>query len=659
MKSIGDIQLFLLFLGGTICALIFLFSSIVRYQSVIRKQALLHIECVTSLLLFADYFSYVFQESTTTVGYFVIRTVNFLLFFLLYVELLGLNRYLRTFVYETRKGGALRFNLINICAYVGMAAILINLFTGHIYFIDENNIYHRGPFFLLSFIAPLFIYVIILSVVIEYRKIFPKLIFISLLTFALLPLTCSVIQVLFYGLSLMNLSIGFCAIILFALSLIDQNFFLMQIACREKASGLPNAYGFIIEVVRRKENGRLTDYNALHFDIKRMGLINRKYGGDAGSEIIVKYALKLRESMAEDEVLGRLGGNFFVALVRKENTQDFLKQLAHTDITINLPNGSGTEVVTMSSVAGIYGIESNDIDPNQIMNNVSMAGNIAKHMKRKPYVFLTPELQKEINEIRSLQDLIPKCMATGEFKPYYQPKVDISDNSLCGAEALVRWEHEGNVVLPSHFISVLEQNENICALDFYMLECVCRDIRSWLDAGKTPPTISVNFSRKNLGNPILAEAIHNVLLKYKIPEHLIQVEITETIDEFPVEYLKGVVLALRNYGMTTALDDFGTGSASINLIMEVPFNVLKIDKSFIDSLTEKNRRILAHIISIAQDVGSDVICEGAETEEQLSVLKNLGCTRIQGFYFDVPLTRDGFEVRIDNPKYNIVISASL
>lgn len=649
MKSIKELQMFLLVLGGTICVLMFLFSSIVRYQSTKRKKALLHLELVTSLLLFSDFFAYKYQNDVSTLGYWIIHISNFLLFFLIYVELLGLNMYLRTFVYETKKGGSKRLKLINIAAYAGIIGILINFFTGHVYFIDAENVYHRGPLFYVSFVAPLVIYMVILSVVIQYRKIFPKLIFVSLLTFAVLPLTSSILQSFMYGLSLMNLSIGLCAIILFGLSLIDQNFFLMQIAVREKASGLPNSYGFITAVEKIKEGGKLPEYNAFHFDIIRMGVFNSKYGGSAGSEIIIKYARALRNSLDESEVLGRLGGNFFVAMVKKEHTKEFLEKLKQTTINITLP--SGPEKVVVSSRVGVYGIETNEIDADQILNNVNMAGNLAKNMLRKQVVFLTPELQKKISDIRLMQETIPLCMAKKEFKPYYQPKVDIHSKKLCGAEALVRWEHDGKLIIPSTFVPVLEQNEKICNLDFYMLDYVCNDIRRWLDDGKTPPTISVNFSRKNLENPVLAEDIYNILKKYDIPPHLIQIEITETIDEYPMDNLKGVVLALQKYGMTAAIDDFGTGSASINLIMEVPFNVLKIDKSFISSTNEKDLKILGHIIAMANDVGADVITEGVETEEQLKILSGLGCPKIQGFYFDEPLSKTDFENRMENPDY--------
>ncbi|MCQ2573937.1 MAG: GGDEF domain-containing phosphodiesterase [Treponema sp.] len=648
---IQDVQLFLLFLGGILCFLIFLFSSIVKYQSATRKAALLHIEIVTSLLLFADYFAYTYRGNTSQVGFWMVRISNFLLFALVYVELLGLNKYLRTFVYETKKGGFVRLNLINIISYLGLVSIIISQFTGFVYFIDENNLYQRGPFFFVSFIAPFIIYLLILSVVIQFKKIFPRLIFTSLLMFSILPLVCSIVQGFVYGVSLLNLSIGICAIALFILSLVDQNFFLMQIAFREQATGLPNSYGFIRHVEYLIHEGKVSEYNAFYFDIVRMGLINRRFGGNVGSEILVKYAHILRESMLEEEALGRLGGNFFVAMIKKGNTQSFLDRLQKTDVSISLPNEAGPVTVSISAVAGVYEITPEDKDPEQILNNISMAANIAKNIKHKPYIFLSPELQKEINDVKILQDMIPSCMANREFKPFYQPKVDTTNYTLYGAEALARWEHDGKIIPPNEFIPVLEQNETICEFDFYMLDYVCRDLREWIDTGKQSPIISVNFSRKNLGNPILAEEIFNVVKKYNVPANLVQIEITETLDEYPMEYLKGVVIALKRYGLTTAIDDFGTGSASINLIKEVPFDSLKIDKNFISSVEEKDRKILGHIISMANDVGARAITEGVETEEQLSVLNALGCTKIQGFYFDGPLSKQDFEKRLENPVY--------
>lgn len=651
LDNATDIQLFMVLFGAFTCLLIFIFTCIVRYQSDIRKKALQNIEFTTFLLLFADYFSYIYLGDISEKGFWIIRISNFLLYFLIYVELFEFNIYLRTFISEDYKG-VKRGIIINVLTCIGMLSIIVSQFTGIIYYFDANNLYQRGPIFICSYVIPFCLYGIILSIVIQYRIKFPQFIFYSLILFVTLPFICAIAQVFCYGLSLFNLAIGLCAIVMFAFSLIDQNLLLKKIACSDKMTGLPNSHGFMVEVDNKRNRKVLRDYNALYFDVSRMGLINRKYGAEVGDAAIISYAQLIRKSICEDEVLGRLGGSYFVALIRKENTEAFLNLMKGIDVSVKAPGGRGDVTVTMSSVTGIYEIENNDIAPNKILNNIALAVNIAKNVRHKPYIYLTKELKKEMTELRALQELIPRCMASREFKPYYQPKVNVNDYSLCGAEALARWEHDGELITPYSFVPVMEQNDSICDFDFYMLEYVCSDIRGWLDNGIEPPVISVNFSRRNLGNPILAEEIYNVTKKYNVPANLVQIEITETADEYPLSYLKGVVEALKRYGLTTAIDDFGTGSSSIKLIKEVPFDVLKIDKSFIDSTAEKDLKILGHIISMANEVGASVITEGVENIDQVEVLKAHDCYEIQGYFFDKPLPKAEFEKRMYNPGYS-------
>lgn len=422
-----------------------------------------------------------------------------------------------------------------------------------------------------------------------------------------------------------------------------------ELAIRDRATGVYSTYGFTLEADKRIKEGVAAEFDAYYLDIVRMGLYNRKYGDEAGDSIIRQYAKRLWEFVEEDGVVGRLGGNFFVALLRRECRENFLKLLSGVDVTVE--TGEGTESFQVASIAGVYEIRPEDTSPESIMTNISVAAGIAKNIQKKPVVIMTPELMQEINEQRQMLEMIPGCMERKEFKPFYQPKVNSREKVLCGAEALVRWEHEGELIAPYRFIPLLEKNEGICKLDFYMLDCVCSDLRKWIDAGLNPPVISVNFSRKNLGNPILAEEIYNVVKKYDIPVKLVQIEITETVDEYPLSYLKGVVEALQRYGLTVAIDDFGTGSSSINLIKEVSFDVLKIDKSFIDSITEKDCKILELIIAMANQIGAEVITEGAETQVQVEMLTSLGCDKIQGYYFDKPLPVGEFEKRLKAKAY--------
>lgn len=646
-----QIQVFFLALLGAMCFVLVFLCLLVDYESKARKQAMLSLELATSLLLVSDVLANVYRGDASPLGFWIVRISNFLTYFLIFIEIIGLNRYIHSYVPSKRYLKIKVEKIIYVLSYIGMATLIVNQFTGMFYYFDETNRYVRGNLFFLSYIIPFTMMVILFITVVSHRMELTKHIFAAGIAFTVLPLTGAVIQGFIFGISLFNPAIGLSAIVMFALSLVDQNEVLRKIARTEKMTGLPNTFGYLRDLEKKIAKGVIGKYNAFYFDIIRMGLINRKYGNQTGDKVIIDYAKAVRDFMLEDEVLGRLGGNFFVALIRRERTEEFLKFIAGVEIPVHTPNGD--EAVTLSAVAGIYEIPEGAKSANQIMTYVSMAVSNAKNVQKKPYVYLTKELLQEMNEQRQLQELIPKCMAGKEFIAVYQPKVNLSDGNLCGAEALARWKHNGEFVPPYKFIPLLEQNESICAFDFYMLNTVCADIKAWLERGITPPTISVNFSRKNLGNPILSEAIYNVVKSYGIPRDLIQIEITETVDDYPIDYLKGVVEALQRYGMTAAIDDFGTGSASIKIFKEVPFDVLKIDKSFIDSISDKDKHILMHIIGIAKDMDAHIIAEGVETAEQLEVLRELECDEIQGYFFDKPLAKEVFEERINNPQYKI------
>lgn len=644
-----QVQIFILALLGSICFLIGFFSILVDYQVKSRKRTMISVEFTTALLLFSEAIASSFGGDSSVLGLWVLKVSNFLTFFLIYIEMVWLNRYLKGYLRGIDPKKSHYDKVLYALSVIGIVLLGVFVVNGKYYYFDDSNTYVRGPLFAISFVMPLAIVILTLYAVISRRRYFSKHIFISGLTFTILPLTCAIIQAFIFGIAIFDMSIGLSAIVVFALSLIDQNEALRKAARVERLTGLPNPYGYTLEIEKKIAQKEIVKYDALYFDIVRMGQINRKYGNKAGDEAIIRYSRTVRDFMTNDEVLGRLGGNFFVAMVRKERIDEFLDFLS--GVTIAIPTSEGEDSVTISAISGVYEIPDNNITPNQLMTNISMAVNIAKNVQKKPYVYLTKELMQEMNNQRHIQEMIPQCMAKKEFIPYYQPKVRLSDMTLSGAEALVRWQHDGELIPPYGFIPLMEQNESICKLDFYMLHAVCSDIKMWIAQGLNPPTISVNFSRKNLGNPILAEDIYNVVKSYEIPLDRIQIEITETLDEYPLSYLQGVVEALHRYGMSAAIDDFGTGSSSIKLLKEVPFDVLKIDKSFIDSITVKDRHILAHIIGLAYEIEANTITEGVETWDQLEVLRVLGCEEIQGFYFDKPLPKNEFEKRLKNPVY--------
>lgn len=235
-----------------------------------------------------------------------------------------------------------------------------------------------------------------------------------------------------------------------------------------------------------------------------------------------------------------------------------------------------------------------------------------------------------------------------EFRVFYQPKVSLHNYRIVGAEALCRWFHNGVVIPPDSFIPVLEQGDDICRLDFYMLDHACRDIRHWLDEGRKCVKVSVNLSRKHKVDKKLIYDIVEIIDGHRVPHDLIEIELVESTSEMTFPQLKEIVLGLKKYGIGTSVDDFGTGYSSLNLIRDLPWEVLKIDKRFLPVNTKDKKQLIMmkHLIAMAQDLGLDCIAEGVETIEQVKLLKEYNCYMAQGNFFDKPLPAKEFETKL-------------
>ena len=228
---------------------------------------------------------------------------------------------------------------------------------------------------------------------------------------------------------------------------------------------------------------------------------------------------------------------------------------------------------------------------------------------------------------------------------------------VIGAEALCRWFHEGKMVSPGAFIPVLEETDDICKLDFYMLDHVCRDIRRWIDQGRKVVRISVNLSRKHMINRNLVEQLMKIIDRHNVPHSCIEIELTETTTDVAFSDLKRVVTGLQSAGIFASVDDFGIGYSSLNLIRELPWNVLKVDRSILpmedDEPNSVNSIMFRYVIAMVNELGIECIVEGVETEKQLEILRMNNCHYAQGFLFDKPLPVAQFEERMSLGYYEI------
>ncbi len=265
------------------------------------------------------------------------------------------------------------------------------------------------------------------------------------------------------------------------------------------------------------------------------------------------------------------------------------------------------------------------------------------------------ENRMRLSDIRRVNEAFEDAIKNEEFLVYYQPKVNLKTYHAEGAEGLCRWMHEGKLVYPDRFIPALEYSGKIEELDFYVLEHVCKDIRRWIDSGKNAVQISVNFSRINIGKARLLERIIDTIDKYKVPHSYIQVELTETFTEVEFDDLRDLLLGLRDAGISTAVDDFGTGYSSLKLISELPWNVLKIDKSLLHEAEREGSNehlMLRHIIGMVLDMGMECVVEGVETQNDVRILKDNKCFMAQGYYFDKPIACSEFEQVLERSGSN-------
>ena len=405
---------------------------------------------------------------------------------------------------------------------------------------------------------------------------------------------------------------------------------------------------FLATVKNLIRQGRIGEFGGVYFNIKHFSSINDRFGRDCATNIMKQFIHGIQEKILYEECICRVGGDNFVVLFKKDNLNIIKNYLSGMPITFN-----DGETVTVTTTAGYYMIPEATESATDVMDRISTAYQLAKSVYKRPFLFYDDEIMQHQTHVKEIEMMFPSAIENEEFKVFYQPKTQLNNYQLAGAEALCRWFRNGKVISPGEFIPVLEGSKAICTLDFYMLDHVCRDIRRWLDEGREAVKVSVNLSRLPLGDEDLLESIPRIIDKYKVPHHFIEIELTETTTDVDYKELKKIVYGLREQDISTSVDDFGVGYSSLNLIREMPWNVLKIDKSFLPTQEEENNdpskvKMLRHIITMSQDLGLECIVEGVETAEQVKLLKDCKCYLAQGFYFDRPLPVKEFEQKLES-----------
>ena len=419
-------------------------------------------------------------------------------------------------------------------------------------------------------------------------------------------------------------------------------------------AGFSNIRYFTILADRLGNDQKLGDFCAARIDLKHFSLINQQLGREVSDRVMKEYILQLQEAAGESGVVSRLGGDNFVLLFRKKNLDQVVKLFEGSPVHFGDENDGR---VMISVHAGIFVIPEDYYYHNfgDLMDRIINAYNIAKSGVRGDIVFSNETMLEQREHAMKIKHYFPLALQNNELLVFYQPKINIETNTIIGAEALSRWYRNGRLIMPAEFIPVLEQSMDICKLDFYVLDRVCSDIRRWLDNGTPAVRVSVNLSRRHLIDLDLLDHILSIVDRHRVPHNYIEIELTETTTDVEFKDLKRIVTGLQNAGICTSVDDFGIGYSSLNLIKEIPWDILKVDKNFLplnEQSTQNRQNIMfCHVVNMAREIGLTCVAEGVETSEQIEILRKNGCEIAQGFYYDKPLPVREFEKRLLHSSY--------
>lgn len=383
------------------------------------------------------------------------------------------------------------------------------------------------------------------------------------------------------------------------------------------------------------------EYDIICSDIENFKLVNDVFGVPTGDRLLRGIANMYQEKVQNIGLCCRLSGDRFAALL--EHQPRYTNKI-FSDFTTQI--NELLEVRNIIMKWGIYYVEDGTVSVEQMCDRALLAANSIKGQYGKYFAVYDDKLRNELLKDQAITDSMEEALATNQFLVYLQPKYRIKDENLVGAEALVRWIHpQLGFQSPDKFIPLFEKNGFITKLDQYVWDKTCALIKEWDDLGLAPIAVSVNVSRADIYNADLADILMDTINKYGLSPSRLHLEITESAyTENPKQIIDTVVL-LRNLGFIIEMDDFGSGYSSLNMLNEMPIDILKLDMKFIQNETAKpnSQGILQFIIDLARWLHVGVVAEGVEVKEQLERLSEIGCDYVQGYYFAKPLPEKEFE----------------
>jgi diguanylate cyclase (GGDEF)-like protein len=438
------------------------------------------------------------------------------------------------------------------------------------------------------------------------------------------------------------------------------NSHLSEMAFRDPLTQLPNR-ALLMERLREALEAEKAQPNCQHavlyLDCDRFKIINDSFGHLVGDELLIAIAQRLRLVLRQEDLLARLSGDEFAILLA--NLADGSKTIQIAERILNSFAEAfyvGEREVFISFSVGIVLDCSTYGDPEKLLQDADTAMYQAKILGKDQYQIFAPSMHQAASQRLQIETDLRKAIQQQEFLLYYQPIVDLTTGTVTGVEALIRWQHPTQgLIPPDKFIPIAEETGFILKLGHWTLQEACRQLWIWQQQHLVDSSfsVSVNMSPYQFAQPNLVHQIHQVLAETQISPQCLKLEITETVIMQNVTSAANVISNLRQQGIQLSIDDFGTGYSSLSYLHSFPVDNLKIDRSFIRCLHEKpsSLALIRAIVQIAKTMDMDLVAEGIETNEQLAQLKLLGCQFGQGYLFSKPLAAPDLVHRLSAIAY--------
>jgi len=407
--------------------------------------------------------------------------------------------------------------------------------------------------------------------------------------------------------------------------------------CRNRRSGGP-----AIDALCATAAATGSEIALLLIDIDKFKQVNDLNGHQSGDAVLIEVAARIKALLPADGVLARIGGDEFVcalpfAIDDRASVERFAANLIEE---VSMPVLAGERPIQTTVSLGIASSRNDDGSPvdggsDKLMHRADIAMYHAKKRGRNRFYWFKPQMENELRFRHELEAGIRRGIAAGEFVPYYEQQIDLETGELVGFEMLARWlSPQFGLVSPETFIPVAEDMDIIGELSEDLIRQALRDARDW----DPRLTLSVNISPIQLRDPWFAQKLLKLLVDGGFPPERLEIEITESCLHENIGAVRAVVISLKNQGVRISLDDFGTGYSSLSQLRSLPFDRLKIDRSFVTELArdDGNRELVKAIVSLGRGLTLPVTAEGVETANVLTVLREMGELKGQGYLYGRP-----------------------